>query len=194
MLDTQRLPSGRKNNHLRGKSWGPQQAQGRPTGVALTVAGSTHSQLLLDHSSCSCYGIGRVMLDHLGKLRQVPLHELQSFSGLWGQRRMTKLADTSCHVSGLLQPQISMWKCQVTESQGLGIMLPCPNSTAWITWQQRGKPLLFSRGLSSHRGTHKPRPWSEPHLVIVRLSKDLKSRVAEWKNTYVFSKQTENLL
>lgn len=54
---------------------------------ALGGGGGTHSQLLLDHAGGGRNGAGRVALHHLGELRQVPLHELQGFGGLRGDRK-----------------------------------------------------------------------------------------------------------
>lgn len=56
------------------------------------------------------------------------------------RQRRTELA-------GTITPHVcfSMWNVRWQRSQGLGIMLTCPNSLTWISWRrQRGKRLLFS--------------------------------------------------
>lgn len=88
---TQFFQNGRKNNHLTVEKNNHltvgNPGQGRLRGaVTWEHLGGTHSQLLLDHAGRGCDGTGRVMLHHLGKLCQVPLHELQGFRGLWEDR------------------------------------------------------------------------------------------------------------
>ena len=88
--------------------------------------GSTHGQLLLDHTGCGCYGAGRVMLNHLGKFCQVPLHELQSFRGLWKTEKEDK-AGRLHHPTYVCGNMSGLRALRVT----LGIMLTCRDSMPW---------------------------------------------------------------
>lgn len=119
----------------------------------LEGTGSTHSQLLLDHTGCGCNGAGRVMLHHLGELCQVPLHELQGFRGLWEDREGWQswlapppFVPIPCASS---VPDRHIENSSDTGSLGSEKMLTCPNSMTWyLTKERRNFLLLWEQGLT----------------------------------------------